>query len=402
VLSRNCNPHDEESQVARCNQVLVSSHRLESVSLAARDQNLEAVECFEKFVKNLPWSRFIFLTLRRFIVMKRALLVVQLVMIFSVMLLAACGGTQAEQANEPQNAPVNAETNDTTVEEPVVEESPEPITLVDGYGREVTLEQPAQQIVSLAPSITEILFAIGAGDQVVGRDDFSNYPEAAVSLPSIGGNFGELNTEAIVALQPDLVLAAELTTQEQVQALQDLGLTVFLLANPVEMEGMYDMLGIAAQLTGRETETETLVASLQERVAAVEETISSAETTPVVFYELDSTDPSAPWTAGPGTFIDTLITMAGGDNLGASFEGAWVQVSSEELLSKNPEIIVLGDAIWGVTVESVEARAGWEGIAAVQNGQIFPFNDDLASRPGPRLVDGLEELAKLIHPELFN
>lgn len=334
--------------------------------------------------------------------MKRALLVVQLVMIFSVMLLAACGGTQAEQANEPQNAPVNAETNDTTVEEPVVEESPEPITLVDGYGREVTLEQPAQQIVSLAPSITEILFAIGAGDQVVGRDDFSNYPEAAVSLPSIGGNFGELNTEAIVALQPDLVLAAELTTQEQVQALQDLGLTVFLLANPVEMEGMYDMLGIAAQLTGRETETETLVASLQERVAAVEETISSAETTPVVFYELDSTDPSAPWTAGPGTFIDTLITMAGGDNLGASFEGAWVQVSSEELLSKNPEIIVLGDAIWGVTVESVEARAGWEGIAAVQNGQIFPFNDDLASRPGPRLVDGLEELAKLIHPELFN
>jgi iron complex transport system substrate-binding protein len=323
-------------------------------------------------------------------------------MIFSVMLLAACGGTQAEQANEPQNAPVNAETNDTTVEEPVVEESPEPITLVDGYGREVTLEQPAQQIVSLAPSITEILFAIGAGDQVIGRDDFSNYPEAAVSLPSIGGNFGELNTEAIVALQPDLVLAAELTTQEQVQALQDLGLTVFLLANPVEMEGMYDMLGIAAQLTGRETETEALVASLQERVAAVEETISSAETTPVVFYELDSTDPSAPWTAGPGTFIDTLITMAGGDNLGASFEGAWVQVSSEELLSKNPEIIVLGDAIWGVTVESVEARAGWEGIAAVQNGQIFPFNDDLASRPGPRLVDGLEELAKLIHPELFN
>lgn len=339
--------------------------------------------------------------------MKRALLVVQLVMIFSVMLLAACGGTQAGQANEPQNAPLNAETNDTTAEEPVIEEpviedTPEPITLVDGYGREVTLEQPAQQIVSLAPSITEILFAIGAGDQVVGRDDFSNYPEAAVSLPSIGGNFGELNTEAIVALQPDLVLAAELTTQEQVQALQDLGLTVFLLANPVEMEGMYDMLGIAAQLTGREAETEALVASLQERVAAVEETISSAESTPVIFYELDSTDPSAPWTAGPGTFIDTLITMAGGENLGASFDGAWVQVSSEELLSKNPDVIVLGDAVWGVTVESVEARAGWEGIAAVQNGQIFPFNDDLASRPGPRLVDGLEELAKLIHPELFD
>lgn len=337
--------------------------------------------------------------------MKRDLPIVLMVMMVSVVLLTACGGTQAEQANEPLNQTVNDTATNTTAsteEEPVVEDAPEPITLVDGYGREVTLEQPAQQIVSLAPSITEILFAIGAGDQVVGRDDFSNYPEAAVSLPSIGGNFGELNTEAIVALQPDLVLAAELTTQEQVQALQDLGLTVFLLANPVDMDGMYAMLGIAAQLTGRETETETLVASLQERVAVIEEIISSAETTPVVFYELDSTDPSAPWTAGPGTFIDTLITMAGGENLGASFEGAWVQVSSEELLSKDPEVIVLGDAVWGVTVESVEARAGWEGIAAVQNGKIFPFNDDLASRPGPRLVDGLEELAKLIHPELFD
>lgn len=349
--------------------------------------------------------------------MKRIVFVVWMVVMLSVVLLAACGGTQGEPvnepanesvnepANEPLNEPVNEPSDSTendTTQEPVEEALPEPITLVDGYGREVTLAQPAEQIVSLAPSITEILFAIGAGDQVVGRDDFSNYPEAAASLPSVGGSFGELNTEAIVALQPDLVLAAELTTPEQVQALEDLGLTVFLLANPVDMDGMYAMLGIAAQLTGRDSETETLVASLQERVSAVVETISSAETTPLVFYELDSTDPSAPWTAGPGTFIDTLIIMAGGENLGAGFEGAWVQVSSEELLSKNPDVIVLGDAIWGVTVESVEARAGWEGITAVQNGQIYPFNDDLASRPGPRLVDGLEALAKLIHPELFD
>ncbi len=354
--------------------------------------------------------------------MKRVLQIVGIVSLLFVFLLTACSGSQGANANPDQPASVENQETETenqpeeAAEEPAdegqinqVEDEPEeepeassePIVLVDGLGREVTLEQPAQRIISLAPSITEVLFAIGAGDQVVGREDFSNYPEEALELPSIGGNFGELNTEAIVALEPDLVLAADLTTQEQVQALEDLGLTVFLLANPVDLQGMYDNLRTAAQLTGTEGETEELIESLTSRVDAVVETISGAETTPLVFYELDSTDPSAPWTSGPGTFIDTLITMAGGANVGANFEGAWVQVSSEELLVQNPEIIILGDAIWGVTVESVEARAGWEGIAAVQTGQIYPFNDDLASRPGPRLVDGLEELAKLIHPELY-
>jgi iron complex transport system substrate-binding protein len=236
---------------------------------------------------------------------------------------------------------------------------------------------------------------------VVGRDDFTNYPEEAVALPSVGGGFGELNTEAILALEPDLVLAAPITTAEQVQAMQDLGLTVFLLGNPVEFEGVFQMLRTAGQLTGTESATESLVESLQARVDAVAEVIAGAETTPLVFYELDSTDPSAPWTSGGGTFIDTLISLAGGTNLGAEFEGAWVQVSAEDLVAKNPAVIVLGDSIWGVTPADVAARPGWDAIAAVQNGQVFPFNDDLASRPGPRLVDGLEELARLVHPELF-
>jgi iron complex transport system substrate-binding protein len=275
------------------------------------------------------------------------------------------------------------------------------MTLVDGLGREVSLAQPAQKIVSLAPSITEILYAIGAGDQIVGREDFSNYPEEALALPSVGGSFGELNTEAILALEPDLVLAAPITTAEQVQAMEELGITVFMLDNPVEFEGVYEMLRTAAQLTGKEIETEGLIDSLQGRVYVITETIAAAETTPLVFYELDSTEPSAPWTSGQGTFIDTLITLAGGSNLGAEFEGAWVQVSAEDLVAKNPDVIILGDSIWGVTPEDVGVRPGWEAIAAVQEGQVYPFNDDMASRPGPRLVDGLEELARLIHPELF-
>jgi iron complex transport system substrate-binding protein len=332
--------------------------------------------------------------------------ILALVTLLLTVLLTACSG-EDPIANPPAENPNNAAPVDNPeeelAEEAVVEEdSAAPaIEVVDALGNTLILDAPATRIVSLAPSLTEALFAIGAGDQVVGREDFANYPAEALELPTIGGTFGELNTEAILDLTPDLVMVAPLSSAEQVQSLMDVGLTVFMMPNPTTLEEMYDSLRIAAVITGHEAETEILIESFEIRVADIVEIISAAETTPLVFYELDSTDPSAPWTAGPGTFIDTLITMAGGQNLGASLQGDWVQVSSEELLALNPEIIILGDAIWGVTTEDVAARPGWDAIAAVANGMVYPFNDDLASRPGPRLVDGLEELAKLIHPELF-
>ena len=123
---------------------------------------------------------------------------------------------------------------------------------------------------------------------------------------------------------------------------------------------------------------------------------------PLVFYELDSTDVNAPYTAGPGTFIDTLISAAGGVNLGSKLSGSWVQISTEELIAQDPAIIVLGDYTWGgVTPEMVLARPGWEALSAVKNKRVFTFDDNLVSRPGPRMVDGLEAMAKLLHPELF-
>lgn len=278
--------------------------------------------------------------------------------------------------------------------------TPGPIELVDGLGRTVTLPAPAQRIVSLAPSNTESLFAIGAGDQVVGRDEFSDYPAQASDLPSIGGGFGDYNYEAIVALQPDLVLAAEINTPEQVQALEKLGQTVFFLPNPTNLDEMYTNLATLAHLTGREAEAAALVESLQSRAEAVAQKLSTVTNRPTVFYELDSTDPDAPWTAGPGTFIDTLITLAGGQNVASQLKDQYPQISLEELLVKNPEIILLGDSAYGVTPESVLERPGWESLGAVQNQRVYPFDDDLVSRPGPRLVDGLEALARLIHPDL--
>lgn len=274
------------------------------------------------------------------------------------------------------------------------------IALTDGLGREVKLESPAQRVVSLAPSNTEILFALGAGDQVVGRDEVSDYPEAALALPTVGGWSG-FSAEAIVALEPDLVLAAEINDPELVAELEKLGVTVYYLSNPKTLEDLYTNIEIVATLTGRDATK--LTDSLKARVAAVDEKLASVKEKPVVFYEIDATDPSKPYTAGPGTFIDLLIARAGGQNVVtlAGITDPYPQIGLEQLVLTPPDIILLGDAAYGQSAETVAARQGWDALKAVIDGKIFPFDDNLVSRPGPRLIDGLEALAKLLHPEVF-
>ncbi len=276
-----------------------------------------------------------------------------------------------------------------------------PQSFTDGLNRQVTVAGGiARRIVSLAPSNTEIIFAIGAGDQVVGRDQLSDFPEAAKNVTDVGPTFDALNTEQIVSLKPDLVLAAEINTPEQVKQLENLGLTVYYLKNPLTLEEMYGNLEIVAQLTGHEQETAALIESLKARVAAVDEKIAPISSRPNVFYELDGTDPAKPYTAGKGTFITQLIERAGGHNIASDLEG-YPQMSLEQVVAADPAFIILGDARYGVSPESIAQRPGWENISAVKNGKVLPFNDDLVSRPGPRLVDALEELAKLLRPELF-
>jgi iron complex transport system substrate-binding protein len=274
------------------------------------------------------------------------------------------------------------------------------LTFTDGLGRNVTLNGPAQRVVSLAPSNTEILFAIGAGEQVVGRDQLSDFPEEAKAVTDIGSTFDALNTELIVAQKPDLVLAAEINTPEQVKQLENLGLKVYYLKNPKTLEGMYDNLMLVAQMTGHTDEAAKLVESLKARVEAVDKKIAPLSSRFSVFYELDGTDPAKPYTAGKGTFITLLIDRAGGYNIASDLQD-YPQLSLEQVVAADPAFIILGDARYGITPESIAQRPGWENLSAVKSGNIVPFNDDLVSRPGPRLVDALEELAKLLRPELF-
>jgi len=303
-----------------------------------------------------------------------------------VFVLSACGPAALPPAPTPLS---------------VASATPASIRLTDGLGRTVVLSHPAQRIVSMAPSNTEILFAIGAGAQVAGRDMFSDYPEAAKSLPDIGGSMGQFSMEQIVALKPDLVLAAELNTPEQVQAMEQLGLTVYYLKNPTNLEGLYTNLETVGLLSGQDAKAAALAQSLKARVAAVDARIATVTNKPSVFYELDSTDPAKPYTAGPGSYVDLLIARAGGTNVGAALKGQWAQMSLEQLVVANPHFILLGDAAYGATPASLNTRPGWETLSAIRQARVLVFDDNTVSRPGPRLVDGLEALAKILHPELF-
>ena len=323
-----------------------------------------------------------------------------LVVVLMGLMIAACSGPSAPAEEPVESSPPTPAP--TEMQEPTIEPTEEvyPLTLVDGMDRDVVLLGPAQRIVSIAPSNTEILFAIGAGDQIVGRDEVSDYPPEALAIASIGSTYGELNTEAILALEPDLVLAATITSPEQVQTLEVLGIPVFLLANPEDFSGLLENIKIVGILTGHEAEAEAIAAGLDERIEAVTQKAAAAELVSV-FYEVDGTDPTAPWTTGAGTFQDVLIGLVGGENIAVDIAG-WGQMSLEEIVTRDPQVVIFGEGPWvPTTIESYSERSGWGEIAAVVDGRVYGIDTNWVDRPGPRLVDALEEMALMIHPELF-
>ena len=318
-------------------------------------------------------------------------------------LLASACSQATTKVVEPTSLPATEETipSQASVPSAAQEPTPEPISFIDGLEREVSIPEPAKRVVSIAPSSTEILFAVGAAPQIVGRDEYSDYPPEAMEVTSIGTTYGELNVEAIVALEPDLVFAAIINSPEHVQALEDLGLVVFVLPNPMGMDELFEVLEITGRLTGHETEAEDFVDQLELRVEAVIETLSGVE--PVsVFYEVDAEDdPNAPWTAGSGTFQDVLIALAGGENIASDIE-LWGKLSLEEIVARDPKVIVFSAGPWvSTTPESIAERPGWSEISAVVNGEVYGIDTHWIDRPGPRYVDALEALVKILHPELF-
>jgi iron complex transport system substrate-binding protein len=275
-----------------------------------------------------------------------------------------------------------------------------PGTYTDDMGREVTIDEVPQRIVSHVPSITEMLFALGVGERVVGVSDYCDYPEEAKSKISVGNYFNP-SIENIVALEPDLVLTDG--HSEDITQLDELEPPInYMVIDPRDIDGIFADLELLGKVTGSEGEAEELIESMQDSIAQVLALVEGAPR-PRVLFVIDATDLTFPWTAGSGSFIDAFITMAGGENIAAQAEGAWVQLSIEEIVNADPEIIILpakhGTAF--TSPETLMEHPVWQGTTAVKEGKIFVIDDDLVSRSGPRIVQGLEELARIIHPELF-
>ncbi len=271
-----------------------------------------------------------------------------------------------------------------------------PLNLTDDANRTVRLEKQPVRIISLAPSNTEILFALGVGSRVVGVTDFCDYPPEAKAVAKIGGV--KPNMEKIASLSPDLVLSIG-GSPDTVRQIQDLKIAVLVL-DPKDIPGVLRDIELVGSATGNTAKANQLVVSMRERMDAVAIRVQGLPT-PRVFYELDATDPAKPYTAGPGSWHDQALVLAGAKNVAANAKSAWVQFSVEELLKADPEIILLGDAAYGTTPEVAKSRVGWSGLTASKRNAIYPIDDNLLSRPGPRLAEGVEALAKLVHPEAF-
>jgi len=275
-----------------------------------------------------------------------------------------------------------------------------PLAVADDLGRNVTISSEPQSMISLAPSNTEILFALGLGDRVMAVSEYCNYPLEAQNKIKIGG-FSTVNIEKVVSLEPDLVIATGGVQEAVVEELARLGLTVIAL-NANKIEDVFENIRLVGKAAGQLEAAGELRVNLEQRTKTVTDKAKDLPDgqRPRVFYEIQY-EPLM--TAGPGTFIDNLIHLAGGVNIASDASAKYPVYNLETLIERNPEVIII--SFWhgsiAASVEAVKSRKRWQIIDAVKNNRVYGINADLVSRPGPRIVDGIEEMARFIHPELF-
>lgn len=280
-----------------------------------------------------------------------------------------------------------------------------PLTLTDDAGRSVTLDAEPQRIISLAPSNTEITCALDACDRLAGVPDYKvGYPDdvlAAIKDLPVVVSYGPVDREKIVAADPDLILAAgnELTASSDIKALSDLGYPVLVLY-PESLDEVSDDIRLIGTALNAQQEAADITADMADRVAAVQTAVAGADR-PRTFYEVSLFEGTI-YTAGADSFLASLIEGAGGDPI--TGDAKTTAIALEDLVTADPEVIVLGDAAYdpSITARAVGKRQGWMGMTAVKDGRVIPLPEDiLITRPGPRIVDGLEALARAIHPEAF-
>ncbi|KPL59965.1 ABC transporter substrate-binding protein [Rossellomorea vietnamensis] len=311
-----------------------------------------------------------------------------LALLVAIGFLTACGTNDGDQTKKKETAEVQQDV------------SGYPLSLNDALDNKVTLEEQPKHIVSLIPSNTEILFELGLNKEIVGVSDFDNFPKEAADKEKIGGM--EFNVEKIVGLKPDLVLAHESTAksaEEGLNQLKDAGVNVFIVHDAKSFEEVYNTIEDIGTLVGKKDQADSVVSEMKSDLNSIQEKASEVTQKKKVYVEV-SPSPDI-YSTGKNTFIDQMLSMVNAENVMSEQEG-WVQVNQEAVISSNPDVIITTYGYYSENPkEQIMGRKGWEDVTAVENGDVQDVHSDLVTRTGPRLVEGVEEIAKSIYPEVF-
>jgi len=269
--------------------------------------------------------------------------------------------------------------------------------VIDQVGRSLVTPENPQRVIALAPSITEIIYDLGQEKRLVGATQFSTYPEEAKSLPRVG-SYVRLDLEKIIALEPDLCLAIkDGNPKHTVDKIVALGIPVYVI-DPRGLDHTMDTITRIGSLVNAEEAAASLVADMRQRIARIQAVVKKSASRPRVFFQIDA-EPLV--SAGSSTFIQELIELAGGINTGAG-KDPYPRYSWEDILVLQPDLVLISSMAGGLNPEElVKTWKQWKQLSAVVNNRIYVVDADLFDRPTPRLVDGLEVIAPIIHPELF-
>ena len=329
-------------------------------------------------------------------------LLLAIVMLFA--LLTGCAAKQEPAQQEP------AQTEDTAAQQPEAEapaqeeepaeepETAEPaVTLTDMTGREITLDEPATRIAALTPSDCEILYAIGAGDLLVGRGKYCDYPVEVLDIPAVESG-SDTNIEQIVELQPQVLIMSTMSqTDEQVRQLEAAGIHV-VVSDAQDIDGVYTAINMIGELVGKQDEAASVVESMQKTFDEIK--ANAGDGTKTIYFEVSPLEYGL-WTAGTGTFMDEIANMMGLKNCFSDVEG-WAGISEEQVLERNPDYILTISMYYGegpTPEEEIASRAGWENVTAVKNGKILNLQNNELSRPAPRLAEGAKALYDFVYGE---
>jgi iron complex transport system substrate-binding protein len=307
-------------------------------------------------------------------------------LMLTIGVLVACGDPK-EQVKE-QNSGNSSKTEETAF----------PVTIKDALDNEITIKQKPEKIVSLIPSNTEIAFALGLGDEIVGVSNFDNYPEEVSTKEKIGDL--NVNIEKVISLQPNLVLAhASTDLGEGLQQLRDSGITVLVVNDAQTFDQVYDSIAMIGKATGATKEADDLTKDMQAKLGEIKDKAAKITDKKKVLVEVSG----APdiFTTGKNTFMDDMISIINAENIANDQEG-WIKIDEEAMITRNPDVIITTYGFYDdKAVEKVLSRVGWENVNAIKNKQVIDVDSDRVTRSGPRIVEGVEELAKAVYPEVF-